>query len=163
MESRARLLRHPIHQMLVVFPLGLLATAALFDVLALVSGSPVLSEVAYSLIGAGLVGALVAAPFGFIDMWARPAGTRAARVARLHGLAHTVVTLLFGGSWLLRTGDGHEAGTAALLLSFAGVALAVVTAWLGGERVPPQGVGVSDEAALDAPGAPQRSHTAQAR
>ena len=33
MESRAKLLGHPIHQMLIVFPLGLLATAVLFDVL----------------------------------------------------------------------------------------------------------------------------------
>jgi uncharacterized membrane protein len=33
MESRAKLLGHPIHQMLIVFPLGLLATAVIVDVI----------------------------------------------------------------------------------------------------------------------------------
>jgi hypothetical protein len=35
MESRAKLLGHPIHQMLIVFPLGLLAMAVVFDLLAI--------------------------------------------------------------------------------------------------------------------------------
>ena len=35
MESRAKLLGHPIHQMLIVFPLGLLAMAVIFDLLLL--------------------------------------------------------------------------------------------------------------------------------
>ena len=35
MESRAKLLGHPIHQMLIVFPLGLLAMAVVFDLLAM--------------------------------------------------------------------------------------------------------------------------------
>jgi uncharacterized membrane protein len=35
MESRAKLLGHPIHQMLIVFPLGLLGMAVIFDLLAM--------------------------------------------------------------------------------------------------------------------------------
>ena len=38
MESRAKFLGHPIHQMLIVFPLGLLATAVIFDIIALAKG-----------------------------------------------------------------------------------------------------------------------------
>ena len=35
MQSRAKLLGHPIHPMLIVFPLGLLATAVAFDIVGL--------------------------------------------------------------------------------------------------------------------------------
>ena len=38
MESKAKLLGHPIHPMLIVFPLGLLATAVAFDIVGLSTG-----------------------------------------------------------------------------------------------------------------------------
>ena len=62
MESRAKLFGHPIHQMLIVFPLGLLATALLFDVVQLVSGNGFWSELSYWMIAAGVISGLVAAP-----------------------------------------------------------------------------------------------------
>src|SRR5687768_6027279 len=102
MESRAKLFGHPIHQMLIVFPLGLLATALMFDVVQLVSGNGYWSEIAYWLIGAGAVMGLVAAPFGFVDWLGIPSGTRAKRVGALHGAGNVVVVLLYGLSWLLR-------------------------------------------------------------
>lgn len=77
MESRARLLGHPIHQMLVVFPLGLLGASLVFDLLAHGLDEPLMAVVAYYLIVAGLVAGLVAAPFGTIDWLAIPRGTRA--------------------------------------------------------------------------------------
>ena len=49
MESRAKLLGHPIHQMLIVFPLGLLAMAVVFDLLAMGLGNGYWSEIALSL------------------------------------------------------------------------------------------------------------------
>ena len=67
MDSRAKLFGHPIHQMLIVFPLGLLATALAFDVATLITGVGYWSEISYWMILAGLVGGLAAAPFGLID------------------------------------------------------------------------------------------------
>ncbi len=64
MESRAKLLGHPIHQMLIVFPLGLLAMAVIFDAFTLVLGNGYWSEIAFWMIAAGVVTGLVAAPFG---------------------------------------------------------------------------------------------------
>ena len=64
MESRAKLFGHPIHQMLIVFPLGLLATALLFDVVQLATGNGFWSELSYWMIAAGVISGLVAAPFG---------------------------------------------------------------------------------------------------
>ena len=151
MESRAKLLGHPIHQMLIVFPLGLLATALLFDVAYLWTGNGYWSEIGFWMIVAGLVGGLLAAPFGLIDWLAIPAGTRAKRVGALHGLGNLVVVALYGLSAWLRFDAPGLPETVALLLSFAGGALALVTGWLGGELVDRLAVGVDPGANLDAP------------
>jgi uncharacterized membrane protein len=151
MESKAKLLGHPIHQMLIVFPLGLLATGVIFDVIHLASGNPTMAVVAYWMIAAGIVGGALAAPFGWIDWWAIPQGTRAKAVGLQHGLGNVVVLLLFIGSWLLRRDLPEDPGAMELALSFAGAGLALVTGWLGGELVDRLGVGVDDGANLDAP------------
>jgi uncharacterized membrane protein len=64
MESRVKLFGHPIHQMLIVFPLGLLATALIFDVVRLIAADGFWSEMSYWMIAAGIISGLVAAPFG---------------------------------------------------------------------------------------------------
>jgi uncharacterized membrane protein len=103
MESRAKLLGHPVHQMLIVFPLGLLAMAVIFDLLAIGLGSGYWSEISYWMIAAGVVTGLLAAPFGFIDWLAIPAGTRAKRIGAVHGLGNVAVVVMFGLSWWLRS------------------------------------------------------------
>ena len=161
MTSRARVLGHAAHQMLIVFPLGLLATAVVFDVLAMALDEPTFAVVAYWMIVAGIVGGVVAALPGWIDYFAIPANTRAKRIGIVHGLGNTVVLALFVGSWLLRRGEAESPDTLALVLGFAGAGLSLVTGWLGGELVDRLGVGVDDGAHLDAPnslsGRPARS------
>ena len=80
MESKAKFLGHPVHQMLIVFPLGLLATGVIFDLIYLFWGNMTMVIVAYWMIAAGIIGGLVAAPFGWIDWFAIPRGTRAKSV-----------------------------------------------------------------------------------
>jgi uncharacterized membrane protein len=150
MKSRVRLLGHSVHQMLIVFPLGLLATSVIFDVLGVLLDQAGWWSLSYWVMASGIVGALIAAPFGLIDWLAIPRGTRARRVGALHGLGNGLVSLLFVGSWLLRS-SGAYPGSAAMALSFAGIALALVTGWLGGELVARLGVGVDDDAELNAP------------
>lgn len=151
MESKARLFGHPVHQMLVVFPLGLLGASVVFDLLALGMSYSLMAVVAYYLILAGLVAGLVAAPFGTIDWLAIPSGTRAKSVGAMHAGGNVVVLLLFAGSAWLRSPDPAAPPALALVLSFGGAGLSLVTAWLGGELVDRLGVGVSDGAHLDAP------------
>ena len=76
MESRVKFLGHPIHPMLIVFPLGLLATAVIFDIIALARDVPFLFRVSFWMIAAGVLGGLIAAVFGLIDWLAIPAHTR---------------------------------------------------------------------------------------
>jgi uncharacterized membrane protein len=137
--------------MLIVFPLGLLATAVIIDVVYFAGDALIFAEVSYYLIIAGLIGGAAAAPFGFIDWLAIPRGTRAKRVGAMHGLGNVVVVLLFLASALLRAGLPSEPPALAYVCSFIGAGLALVTAWLGGELVDRLGVGVSDNANLDAP------------
>jgi uncharacterized membrane protein len=66
--------------MLIPFPFGLLTTAVIFDIVYLIRGNPAMGTVAYWMIIAGIIGGLVAAPFGFIDYLAIPQGTRAKTV-----------------------------------------------------------------------------------
>ena len=151
MESRAKLLGHPIHQMLIVFPVGLLATASIFDVIHVVTDGVRWAEIAYYMIAAGIISDLAAAPFGTIDWIAVPQGTRAKRVGALHGGGNVLVLALYAASWLMRRDAPAAPEATALALSFAGAGLSLATAWLGGELVDRLGVGVDDGAHLDAP------------
>jgi uncharacterized membrane protein len=151
MESRAKLLGHPIHQMLIVFPLGLLAMAVVFDLLALGLAEGYWSEIAYWMIAAGVITGLLAAPFGFVDWVAIPSGTRAKRIGAIHGAGNVVVVLLFAASWLMRGDAPRTPDGLALALSFAAGVLALFTGWLGGELVDRLSVGVDEGAHVDAP------------
>ena len=155
MESKAKALGHPIHQMLIPFPFGLLATSVIFDIVYLIWSNPTMVTVSYWMMVAGIIGAIIAAPFGLIDWIAIPQGTRAKSVGLLHGLGNVVVLLLFLGScWFRYSTPGNPPyvpSTLALILSFVGFALAGGTGWLGGELVDRLSVGVDDGANLNAP------------
>ena len=130
MESKARLLGHPIHPMLIVFPLGLLTTAIIFDLLYLATGNGRLTDVSFYMIAAGIIGGLLAAAFGLIDWLAIPSGTRAKTVGLWHGLGNVIVTVLFIASWWLRRESPANPVGLALACSFVGGALALITAGL---------------------------------
>ncbi|MGH2380798.1 MAG: DUF2231 domain-containing protein [Candidatus Limnocylindria bacterium] len=151
MESKTKLVGHPIHPMLIPFPLGLLSTALVFDAIHLLTRSRQPALVSFWTLAAGIVGGLLAAPFGLVDWLAVPPGTRAKRIGLLHGSGNLVVVALAALSWILRLGRPHQPSAAALAASAAGVSLAVVTGWLGGELVDRLGVGVDPGAHLNAP------------
>ncbi|HEX3552989.1 MAG TPA: DUF2231 domain-containing protein [Thermoanaerobaculia bacterium] len=151
MKAKARLFGHPIHQMLIVFPLGLLATSLFFDIARMSSGNPQWGVISYWLIAVGIVTGLVAAVFGLIDWLAIPQDTRAKRIGLLHGAGNVVVVGLFAASWFLRRDDPGNSAGAAITLSVLAVLLALVTGWLGGELVDRLGVGVEEGANLNAP------------
>ena len=137
--------------MLIVFPLGLLATALILDIIYLFNGNTALATVSFWNIIAGVVGGLAAAVFGLLDWMAVPAGTRAKAIGLWHGVGNVVIVALFFIAWLLRLNEpGYYPGTLAFILEVAGVLLALVTGWLGGELVDRLGVGVDRGANLNA-------------
>ena len=151
MQSKAKLFGHPIHPMLIPFPLGLLGMAVVFDLIDLVVGRDDLARAASPMIAAGVVTGLLAAVFGAIDWAAIPSATRAKGVATAHGLGNVVVVALFAAAWFLRRVVPADAAGLPVVLEVIGVLGAVVTGWLGGELVDRLGVGVDPGAHLDAP------------
>jgi uncharacterized membrane protein len=152
MESKAKLLGHPIHPILIVFPLGLSAASLGFDVGYLTTGNSEFVTVSFWLISAGILGGLLSAIFGAIDWWAIPSHTRAKTIGLWHGGGNVVVVLLFVWSWWLRSQvSGYTPSSAAITLSCFAVLLALITGWLGGELVDRLGVGVDTGAHLNAP------------
>lgn len=133
MQPRARILGHPIHQILIVFPLGLLATSFFFDVAWMARGREELAIVASWLIFSGVIGGAVASLFGVIDWMAIPRGTRAWRIGAWHGGGNTLVAVLFAVSWLLRRDAPGHPNAWAIALSACGVLLTILTGWLGSE------------------------------
>ena len=151
MESRAKLFGHPIHQQLIVFPLGLLVTSVVFDVIHLITQNPLWAVVAFWMIVAGVAGGLAAAPFGIWDWIGIPNNTRAKRIGLLHGVGNVVLILRFAASLMLRKDNTAAPEGFAILLSVVGVAIGAVTGWLGGELVTRLGIGVDAGANPEAP------------
>lgn len=157
-ESRIKLLGHPVHPMLIVYPLALLSAAVIFDVLYVVTGNGDLATFSFWALAAGLVGGAAAAVFGLIDWLAIPRGTRAKRLGALHGIGNAIVVALFTLSFLLRVDAATYLPDALpLVLGLLGAGLALATAWLGGELVYRLGVGVDADAHLDASSSLDRS------
>src|ERR1041384_6836091 len=158
MESRIKVFGHPVHPMLIVFPAGLFVSAVLMDILYLIFHNPVLSTVAFFMIIIGVVGGLLAAIFGFIDWSALPNNSRAKNIGLWHGLGNFVIVVLFAVSWFLRRGSPNFVPSGfAMVLSFAGILLALVTLWIGGELVYRLGVAVDRGANVNAPSSLKQS------
>jgi uncharacterized membrane protein len=157
MSKTAKAFGHPIHQMLIVFPLGLLATSVIFDILYFGSNEVNFAIASYYTMAAGIVGAILAAIFGLADWLNIPAGTRAKSVGLWHGSGNFVITLLFLTSWYLRRGSLIPDSTT-FTLSLIGVLMALVTGWLGGELVNRLGIGVDEGANPNAPSSLRTGH-----
>lgn len=140
--------------MLVVFPLGLLATSVAWDICRLATDSPRWGLISYWTIVAGVLGALLAAIPGFIDWMAIPRNTRARTVGLYHMVLNLVVLGLFVISLVARSSapGGYEmAGFGRMVWGWMGVALALVSAWLGGELIETLGISVDEKAHPNAP------------
>jgi uncharacterized membrane protein len=150
MAGHVKLFGHPVHQMLIVFPLGLLGSSVVFDIIQRLRGGG-WSQAGWYMIAAGVVAGLIAAVFGFIDWLGIPPNTRAKRVGLWHACGNVVVLVLFAVSWWLRHDSPAAPPTAAFVVALGGLALACVTGWLGGELVDRLGIGVDAGAHPDAP------------
>jgi uncharacterized membrane protein len=152
MNGPVKLLRHPVHPMLIVFPLGLLGTAVIFDLIARFTGNEGLYGVSYWMIAAGIVGGLLAAIFGFMDWLSIRSDTRAKRIGAYHGLGNLAIVILFALSWWMRSNDPNRVpNDLAFTLSLLGFLLSLVTGWLGGELVYRMGMAVDEGANENAP------------
>ncbi len=138
MYSRARILGHPIHPMLIPLPI----TSFVFSLLALIAFAAGAGTfwlgMAYWLGIAGVVCGLLAAVPGLVDRFSIPADTAARPIANRHMVLNVLIVLLYFVSWLILGGFKGPAGgsvAAPLVLEIIGTVLLVASGWLGWEMV----------------------------
>src|ERR1044072_4285824 len=148
MKSKANVAGHPIHPMLIPFPLALWATSFVADILFYFLRHPTLLVVAKFMIVAGCLGAIAAAIFGIID-WLSIKNGDVKKVANWHARLNIAALVVFAISLFLRMGSYSELVGRKLafpfLLSLVGVILISISGWLGGELVFRYGIGQKDE------------------
>ena len=129
----------------------MLGTAVIFDLLHIIDRQGPWAFLSFYLIGAGLIGGLIAASVGLMDWLEIPGGTRAKQVGLMHALSNSMVMVVFFFSWLLRREVPAMPETFALVLSLIGLVMSLVGGGLGGEMVYRLSVGVEPNANLNAP------------
>jgi len=136
MRSLASIKSHPLHPLAVAFPIGLLVTSFVFDLLARWESAGPLSSAAWYCIVAGLVGAFFAIVPGAIDLFRIVPPNSSART---RGYWHAVVNLfavaVFLADAAYRRGPGVQADNTSLILSACGVVLLAISGWLGATLV----------------------------
>ncbi|MGV9305018.1 DUF2231 domain-containing protein [Nonomuraea sp. NPDC003727] len=138
---------HPLHPILVTVPIGAWVTSLVFDLASHVVGDAgFLVRGSLWLIAIGVIGALAAAMFGFLDFLAIPPRTAAFRTARVHLVLNLAVTAAYGVAWAWRSGD-HAGPVPVGQIALSVICLAVlsVSGYLGGMLAYRYGVRVADE------------------
>jgi uncharacterized membrane protein len=143
MRTPASIAGHPIHPMLVPIAIGLWIFSLVCDLIhAGGNANPAWTTVAYYCMGGGIVGALLAAVPGLIDLVSLPEGPR--RTAIAHMVINLTVVALYAVNFWMRSGAPENPGRL-VWLSVVAIALLVVSGWLGGKMVYELGVAVSTE------------------
>ena len=148
MASPASIAGHPIHPMLIPFPIGLWVFSVVADIIYLWRDNPDWEWLAKWTLLAGCIGAVAAAIFGIID-WLSIKDREVKKVANWHARLNILALLLFAASWYLRTDNGQDmiGNSLKIPMALSGVGLIaiVISGWLGGELVFKHGVGVNPQ------------------
>jgi nitrite reductase/ring-hydroxylating ferredoxin subunit/uncharacterized membrane protein len=129
-------LGHPLHPVFTDVPIGAWTTALALDCAE--NAAPGMRRAATFAMGVGLAGAVGAAVTGLTD-WSETQG-QSRRTGLVHGLLNIAATSLIATAFFQRRSNGHTSGRA---LAWTGYAIAVASAYLGGDLVYEQRIGVT--------------------
>jgi uncharacterized membrane protein len=149
LSTTAKLGEHPLHPMLVPFPIALLVATFACDLVFWWTGNDFWAQAAFWSLGAAIVTALIAAVAGFMDLLGN-ARIRALSDAWRHMLGNLLAVVLAGVNLWLRYDEGAAAAIVpwGLALSAIIVVILLYTGWKGGELVYRYRVGMqSDDSA----------------
>ncbi|HEV2260928.1 MAG TPA: DUF2231 domain-containing protein [Candidatus Rubrimentiphilum sp.] len=129
MQGKATLGGHPVHPMFVPFPIGFFTGAVICDVIS-IWGNPFWPRMAVWLIAFGVIAALIAALFGFIEYFTAPMSEPAKKTATTHMLLNLALVVLYLIAFIVR--NPNPTSTLGYVLSFVGWGLLVISGWYGG-------------------------------
>jgi uncharacterized membrane protein len=141
MSARVSIAGHPIHPMLVSLPIGLWIFSMICDFVFLATGDPRWTATAYLTLGGGIVGALLAALPGLVDLLGLQ-DPRARRIGVLHLMLNLAIVAVQVVNFWLRMQAGIDSEVAVLprAISIVAVAALAASGWLGGHLVHVLGV-----------------------
>ena len=161
MKSKAVLLGHPLHPMLIPFPFAFLTGAFVFDAAGRLRDAPSWWATGSHLALAGVATALVAAMPGLIDfIYTVPPASSAKTRAVRHLSVNLTAVALFAVAWWIRGDAAAPPGFAVLTMEGAGLALLATGGYLGGTLVTRNLIGVDHRYAR---AGKWREHTIDAR
>ena len=131
-------LAHPLHPVFTDIPVGAWTAGLVIDAVAAAKHDRAMQRAGDVAIAVGLAGAAAAAITGLTD-WSETNG-RAQRTGLVHGLLNIAATTLYAAAYMLRKNGSRAAGQQCAL---AGYAIAAGSAWLGGDLVYDQRIGVT--------------------
>lgn len=142
--SRAAIAGHPLHPVMIHFPVAALLGLVASDIGFLLSGDPFWLRASLWLAGVGAFGGWIASTAGIIDLVTIP------RIRRLiTGWSHAIVAIvmlsLASLNWLLRVNDVSAVYPWGLAISLITAGLIAVAGLLGGKLVYEHAVGVDVE------------------
>ena len=143
MRSKVRVFGHPLHPILIAFPIAFLCGSFLADLAGVFTGRPALWTTGAHLNLAALVSGLVAAVPGLVDyVGVIPPNSSGKRRATWHMAVNGLALAAFAAAWIFRDGDTLRPGPGAVVLEAAGVALVTMGGYLGGTLVYRNQIGV---------------------
>ena len=143
MVARAKIRKHPVHPMIVPVPIGLWIFSFVCDLIYLAGENPIWDQVAFFTMAGGIVGALVAAVPGLIDLLSFK-DSKLKQIGMFHMFINLGAVILYAFNLWLR----YTSPAGAILpiaLSLIGIVAIGISGWLGGEMVYVYGVGVEPE------------------
>lgn len=142
MRSKAHIKSHPLHPILVTFPIAFFTGSFLFDIAGWIFQKEQLHRSAYYMEIAGVGFGLLAAVPGILDfLYTVPPKSSAKKRAAMHGSINAAMVTLFLIAWLYRQRDDASLYLV-LLFELAGVILLFVAGWMGGTLVYRNHIGV---------------------
>jgi len=141
MSAPASFKGHPFHPIIIPLPIGLWVFSIVSDfIFKLGWGSPIWNDVAFYTLAGGIIGALIAAVPGFIDLIGLQ-NPKTKSIAIWHMFINLLAVALYCVNFWLRT-QRAPGDNLPILLSAIGIVLIIISGWLGGELVYVRGVAV---------------------
>jgi uncharacterized membrane protein len=142
MQGRATILGHPIHPILVSFPIAFFVGAFVCDIIYVLRPTPFWPVMSLVLIGFGVVGGALAAVFGLIDYLTAPMSRAAKKAALTHLLLASTTIVVFCVAFFLR--DYNPTSTIGYILTALGVLVLGGAGAFGGHLAYHHRIGVEE-------------------